>query len=295
MFFIFLIIALLPSCSLSKSAKKNMVFIPAGKFILGNDYGFGEEIFSEEAGSYEVKIDGFYMDKYEVTNDQFFQFVKETGYKTLAERQGFSAVFISPKEVKNLDDMSQWWYLVAGANWLHPLGQHSNINGKMDHPVVHVAFEDALLYAQWAKKELPTEAQWEYAAKESNFDIKNTNTFQGVFPIHDTGEDGFVGTAPVGSFPKNPFGLYDIIGNVWEIVKDNFRPGHIACHERNPQGPKKSFDPSEPKVKKHVIKGGSFLCSKDYCMRYRPESRMGQDFTLGTSHIGFRTVINLPD
>jgi formylglycine-generating enzyme len=302
-----------------------MVFINQGSFVFGNDQGHQDdqtgnfEIFYEESGSYQARMDGFYIDIHEVTNAQFAQFVDATGYITVAERkpetsllppawahqdQPGSAVFVPPKEVTKPSEVKQWWTYVEGACWRHPLGPSSDIKDTMNHPVVHVAYEDAKAYADWAGKELPTEAQWEYAAKGG---LKRkpyawgdhmkpqqqwmANTFQGSFPIHDSKEDGYAGTAPVGCYPPNRFGLYDVSGNVWEIVTDRYQPGHHGDRTTNPRGPEEGFDPTDPMVQKHVIKGGSYLCSPDFCMRYRPSARQGQDLTLGTSHIGFRTVV----
>jgi len=299
---------------------RGMVFIKTGKFVFGNDQGHQDEdsgnfdLFYEESGSYTAKVDGFWIDKHEVTNAQFQQFVAETGYITLAERthdslgkstSPGSAIFLPPSILPDQGDIERWWTLVPGANWRHPLGPNSDISGKMNHPVVHITYEDAKAYADWAGKQLPTEAQWEYAAKSG---LKNkvyawgnqfrphnqwmANTFQGRFPTHDSGDDGFIGTAPVGCYTPNNWGLYDMAGNVWEIVSDFYQPTHHESAQINPKGPKESFDPRDPVAHKHVIKGGSFLCSPDYCMRYRPSARQGQDRTMSTNHIGFRLVKN---
>lgn len=299
---------------------RGMVFVKTGSFVFGNDQGHQDresgnfDLLYEESGSYTAKVDGFWIDRHEVTNAQFQQFVDETGYQTIAERPHQtlgspftpgSAVFLPPSFLPQEGDIERWWTLVDGANWRHPLGPNSDIADKMNHPVVHIAYQDAQAYANWAGKQLPTEAQWEYAAKghlkNKTYTWGNTlrpnnqwmaNTFQGSFPTNDAGEDGFVGTAPVGCYPPNSFGLYDMAGNVWEIVSDFYQPTHNKSALINPTGPDKSFDPRDPKSHKHVIKGGSFLCSPDYCMRYRPSARQGQDSTLSTNHIGFRLVKN---
>jgi len=304
-----------------------MVWIKGGTFVMGNDEGYVDkesghsEAFPEETGAHEVRVDAFWMDVHEVTNAQFEKFVKETGFITVAERKpkkewlppGFpedqlipgSAVFVVPDIVNGTEDINQWWTYVHGANWRHPFGPESNIKNKMNHPVVHTAYEDAQAYAKWAGQELPTEAQWEYAAK-GGLKTKTyawgdefrphkkwmANTWQGNFPTDDSGEDGHVGTAPVACYPPNDYGLYDVAGNVWEIVTDNYRPGHIPSQRKNPTGPKRSFDPMALGVAKHVIKGGSYLCAPGFCMRYRPSARQAGDYTMGTSHIGFRTVMN---
>ncbi|MCK4837738.1 MAG: formylglycine-generating enzyme family protein [Desulfobulbaceae bacterium] len=305
-----------------------MVRIEGGAFIMGNDKGHQDKatgnhaVFAEEQGEHEVTLDGFWIDRHEVTNAQFSQFVKATSYKTVAERKpkkewfppGFpddqmvagSAVFVVPEQVTNMRNITQWWQFVEGANWQHPHGPGSDIKNKMNHPVVHVTYQDALAYAKWVGRELPTEAQWEYAARgglklatyawgDSFLPNKQwmANTWQGKFPVKNSVEDGYLNTAPVGCYPPNGFGLYDLAGNVWEIVRDNYRHGHEQTKVKNPTGPERSFDPSEPRIAKHVIKGGSYLCAPDFCMRYRPAGRQPQDYTMGTSHVGFRTVVNV--
>ncbi|NES02173.1 MAG: formylglycine-generating enzyme family protein [Okeania sp. SIO2F4] len=200
-----------------------------------------------------------------------------------------------------------WWHWVPGANWRHPYGPDSNIKGKNNHPVVHIAYEDALAYAKWAGKQIPTEAQWEYAArgglKESTYtwgqeySAKKANTWQGFFPFLNTKADGYLGTAPVGSFSANGYGLYDMTGNVWEWTADWYRVERKdMAHSVNPEGPRQaeSFDPKKPaEGAVHVIKGGSHLCAPNYCSRYRPAARESQSPDTGTTHIGFRLVKNL--
>ena len=310
-----------------KTKTAGMLWIKQGSFIMGNNKGHKDkttgnyEPFSEEKYEHEVKLDGFWIDRHEVTNAQYAKFVSETGYVTVAEQKpkkewfppGFpedqmligSAVFVSPKSTSNLNNITQWWQFVEGASWRHPQGPGSSIKGKMNHPVVHVTHADATAYAKWAGRSLPTEAQWEYAARgglnKQNYAWGKyyrpgnkwmANTWQGKFPVKNSPKDGYRGTAPVGCFPANGYGLFDMAGNVWEIVNDLYRPVHQQVNNKNPTGPQSSFDPRERNVAKHVIKGGSYLCTPMYCMRYRPSARQPQDYSMGTSHIGFRTVLN---
>ncbi len=250
-----------------------------------------------------AEVAGFWMDQTEVTNAQFAEFVAATGYLTLAERgitdpanpaaapRPGSAVFKPAVDAAN--PFASWWQFVDGTNWLHPQGPDSNIAGLEQHPVVHIAFEDAEAYAQWKGHSLPTEAQFEYAAQSSR--RKNSegqhisNTWQGFFPFQHESLDGYTGTAPVACYTANILGLYDLIGNVWEWTASPYFPGHDATEqESHPEG----FDPNQPEeTAVAVIKGGSWLCAPNYCMRYRPEARQGQSKGLGTSHIGFRTVL----
>jgi len=310
-----------------KDKTAGMVRVKGGTFVMGNDKGHKDtasgnyQPFFEEKFEHEVTLDDFWIDQHEVTNAQFATFSKATGYVTVAEQKpkkewfppGFpedemlkgSAVFVAPKNVANLNNMNQWWQFVEGANWRQPQGPRSSIKDKMNHPVVHVTHEDAMAYAKWAGRELPTEAQWEYAARGGLSNNIYTwgkyyqpggkwmaNTWQGKFPTNNSTKDGHIGTAPVGCYHQNGYGLYDMAGNVWEIVNDNYQSRHDKSNAKNPDGPLKSLDPREPGVRKHVIKGGSYLCTPMYCMRYRPSARQPQDYTMGTSHIGFRTVIN---
>src|SRR4051812_1383382 len=291
-----------------------MTFIPAGSFTMGSERHRPEERFS-----HFVRLDGFWIDRHEVTNAQFRAFVTATGYRTLAERgldpeahPGLpkqlqapgSIVFIPPTDT-NDGKLSEWWQYVQGANWRNPSGPDSSIAGKDNHPVVHVAYEDALAYARWKGRDLPTEAQWEFAARggrqgeddlSSAFDSKGkpiANTWQGLFPVLNTEEDGYASTAPVGCFPPNGYGLHDMIGNVWEWTKDWYRPGHARDAVFNPAGPDLgAIRIAVAQSPSRVIKGGSYLCAYNYCARYRPAARQPQEVDLSAAHLGFRTVLN---
>lgn len=294
-----------------------MVWIPAGTFAMGSTAS------PESQPVHEVHVDGFFMDVTEVTNAEFEKFVSATGYVTVAERalnpEDFpgvpadqlvagSVVFTPPAEAVPLDQPLRWWRFVPGATWRHPEGPGSDLSGKANHPVVHVAWEDAAAYARWAGKRLPTEAEWERAARGGLAGQRYVwgdvfrpegrymaNTFQGTFPHQNTVEDGFVATAPVRSFPPNGFGLFDMAGNVWEWVDDWYRPDTHAHHAResaasNPRGPTDSYDPAEPGIPKRVQKGGSFLCTDQYCSRYEPGMRGAGAIDTGSNHVGFRCV-----
>jgi formylglycine-generating enzyme required for sulfatase activity len=297
-----------------------MVWIPGGEFWMGSD----ESSFRDALPWHRVAVDGFWMDTTEVTNAAFTHFVTATGYVTVAERTpraedypgappenliAGSVVFSPPDHPVPLHDHFQWWSYVPGANWRHPEGPASNLRGREQHPVVHIAYEDAVAYCQWAGKRLPTEAEYEYAERGGlvrqryawGDDFKPSgkfmaNTFQGHFPDKNTGEDGYVTTAPVASFPPNGYGLFDLAGNVWEWTADWYRPDYYATLAatgevaRNPTGPADSFDPSEPGVPKRVHRGGSFLCSDQYCIRYVPGGRGKGAPDTGTNHLGFRCV-----
>lgn len=276
-----------------------MAWIPGGSFNMGS-----AQVYLEEGPVHPRQMQGFWMDIHEVTNRQFSAFVDATGYRTLAERGSDdpdipleqrlpgSAAFMPAKDGK-LNPFQSWWRFIPGANWRHPEGPDSNLDGRENHPVVHIAYEDAQAYADWAGKALPTEAQFEYAAQGSgrkddqgNF---QANTWQGLFPFQQEALDGFSGTAPAACYSPNRFGLYDMIGNVWEWTASPFYASHDFAEKASyPEG----FDPRQPGEKVAVIKGGSYLCAPNYCMRYRPEARQGQSKGLGTNHIGFRTVIN---
>jgi len=292
-----------------------MTFIQAGTFTMGSERHQPEERFSRV-----VRVDGFWIDRHEVTNAQFKQFVDATDYVTIAERgpdpapnNGTagelqvpgSAVFVQPKSVGPGGQLSQWWQYVEGANWRQPTGSGSSIAGKDNHPVVHVTYDDARAYARWRGRSLPTEAQWEFAARggrdgeddwSSAFDADGkpiANTWQGIFPVVNTNDDGFAGTAPVGCFKPNGYGLYDMIGNVWEWTSDWYRPGHSREAAINPAGPHlASIRIAADQSASRVIKGGS--CAMNYCSRYRPAARQPQEVDLSTAHLGFRTVLNIP-
>ncbi len=280
--------------------------------------GAGDSGFEKEQTAENVTVTSFCIDKYEVTNAQFTEFVKATNYVTVAERplskQQFpnlsdeerlpgSLVFQMPKPGVKQVQLLSWWHWTPGANWQHPLGSDSTIVGKENYPVVHIAYEDALAYAQWAGKSLPTEAQWEYAARGglegatytwgNQYSAKKANTWQGIFPFFNTKADGHVSVAPVGSFPANGYGLYDMTGNVWEWTSDLFNDRSLTF-QRSGGSVNQSFDPKTPtETVLHVIKGGSYLCAPNYCSRYRPAARESESPDTGTTHIGFRLVKNL--
>jgi len=299
-------------------APEGMVWIPGGEFWMGADE------FPDAQPWHRVYLDGFWMDKTEVTNEQFEQFVQATKYVTVAERapraEDFpgappenlvagSVVFSPPDHPVKLNDHFQWWSYVKGADWRHPEGPQSGIKDRGKYPVVHIAYEDALAYAKWAGKRLPTEAEFEFATR-GGLDRKPyawgdeftpggkimANTFQGHFPDKNTVEDRFATAGPVGSFPPNNYGLYDMAGNLWEWTSDWYRHDYYQTLvaqgplARNPQGPADSFDPSEPGVKKKVHKGGSFLCTDQYCARYIAGGRGKGEPDTGTNHVGFRLV-----
>jgi formylglycine-generating enzyme required for sulfatase activity len=297
-----------------------MVRIPGGEFWMGS----GHPDMEDARPVHRVHVDAFWIDRTAVTNDQFAAFVAATGYVTVAERtpdaRDFpgakhedlvpgSVVFTPPAHAVELSDAYVWWRYVKGASWKHPEGPSSDLKGRGKHPVVHVAWEDAAAYAKWAGKRLPTEAEFEFAAR-GRLDRQpyvwgsefrpggkfQANTFQGRFPDTNTAEDGYAGTAPVGSFPANGYGLYDMAGNVWEWCADWYRADYYEQLARsgevvrNPQGPVDSFDPAEPAVAKRVQKGGSFLCTDQYCSRYMPGARGKGEASTGTNHVGFRCV-----
>jgi formylglycine-generating enzyme required for sulfatase activity len=306
-----------------------MAWIPGGEFMMGAQYDpqaneIGMRATYDSRPIHRVYVDGFYMDKADVTNDEFARFVQATGYVTVAERiprmEDFpgalpgnlvagSVVFTPPSSSVPLDNHFRWWSYVAGANWRHPLGPESDIRGKGRYPVVQVAYEDAAAYAAWTGKRLPTEAEWEFAAR-GGLSGKvyawgdafrpggrwMANTHQGEFPARDTGDDGYAGIAPVAQYPPNGYGLYDMAGNVWQWTSDWYRPdyyrqlaaaGGIA---RNPKGPDSPYDPSEPAQPKKVQRGGSFLCTDQYCSRFAVGTRGKGEVSTGTNHLGFRCV-----
>lgn len=306
-----------------------MVWIAGGEFSMGNadptmdTVCGGHEHMRDARPIHHVRVDGFWMDKTEVTNNQFEQFVKATGYRTVAEvaptKDEFptappenlvagSTVFTPTDHPIPLYNMFQWWRYQKGANWRHPEGPESNLNGRGSYPVVQIAYPDAVAYAKWAGKRLPTEAEWEFAARGgltgalypwgNNLKCNGkwlANIYQGQFPRQDDGKDGFPGLAPVASFPPNGYGLYDMAGNVWEWCSDWYRADYYAqlspldqvC---NPQGPTDSWDPAEPNVPKRVQRGGSFLCTDQYCTRYMVGSRGKGDPSTAANHLGFRCV-----
>ena len=301
------------------SSTEGMVWIPGGAFWMGSEEGQ-----SDEKPVHRVAVEGFWMDKTEVTNEQFGRFVKETGYTTTAERNpdprdfpgvppenlvAGAIVFAPPPGDVPLDNHYAWWRYQAGASWRQPEGPGSTLEGREKHPVVQVSWDDAVTYARWAGKRLPTEAEWEFAArgglnrqpyvwgKEQVPEGKwQTNIWQGKFPSQNALSDGFRGTAPVASFRPNGYGLYDMSGNVWEWCRDWYRPDYYAQLARgggvarNPQGPDTPFDPAEPTEKKRVHRGGSFLCTDQYCTRYMAGTRGKGEVTTGSNHLGFRCV-----
>jgi formylglycine-generating enzyme required for sulfatase activity len=314
------------------NAPPGMLWIPGGEFTMGTDSELG---WADEKPPHRVRVDGFWIDTTEVTNAQFRGFVEATGYVTTAEKAPVleeimkqlppgtkppakeslvpgSMVFTPPKGAVNLKDFSQWWAWTPGADWRHPEGPSSNIGGRENHPVVHVSWDDATAYAKWAGKRLPTEAEWEFAARggldrkvytwgdEAPSERRHlANIWQGEFPHHNTAADGYPRTAPVGSFSPNGYGLFDMAGNVWEWCSDWYdREAYSHRIARpvtvNPTGPLQTRDPQHPYEPRRVQRGGSFLCHASYCLRYRPSARHGTSPDSGMSHAGFRCVMT-PD
>lgn len=283
------------------------------------------DFYPEEQPVHSVAVDGFWIDEHQVTNAQFRRFVKATGYVTVAERPlsasdypnadpsllvPGSAVFRKAPGPVDLDDYTLWWAYTPGANWRHPEGPGSTLDGRDRHPVVHVAYEDAEAYAQWAGKHLPTEAEWEFAARGgldgATFPWGNefaprgrmmANTWQGEFPWQNLMTDGYEGTSPVRKFPPNGYGLFDVAGNVWEWTTDFFRPQHsgeaehACCGPQNPRVAAAALNMVPEQFPQRVIKGGSHLCAPNYCLRYRPAARQGETVDTSTSHIGFRCIM----
>ena len=312
------------AASRETAQKDAMIWIPGGDFLMGSDRHY-----VEEAPAHRVIVDGFWMDTAPVTNAQFAAFVEATGHVTMAERKpdprdypgalphmlrAGSLVFNPTPRPVSLQDWSQWWSFKFGADWRHPLGPDSSLKGLEDHPVVHVAYPDALAYARWAGKSLPTEAQWEYAARgglegaEFAWGDELTpggrhmaNIWQGAFPFQNAAEDGYARTSPVGAYPPNGYGLFDMIGNVWEWTCDWYEPRHpdealkACCTPRNPRGGReeRSYDPLQPSIRipRKVLKGGSHLCAPSYCRRYRPAARHPEPIDTSTGHVGFRCVV----
>jgi formylglycine-generating enzyme len=300
-----------------------MRLVPGGTFRMGSD-----KHYPEEAPVHRVTVDGFWMDSTPVTNRRFREFVEATGYVTFAEiapkpedypgalphmLKAGSLVFVAPDHPVDLTHFSNWWSFKFGANWRRPYGKDSSIRGLDDHPVVHISYRDAEAYAAWAGKQLPTEAEWEYAARggldqaEYAWGDKFTpggrhmaNTWQGEFPRENLVRDGYARTSPVDAFTPNDFGLFDMTGNVWEWTTDWYSTGHtgdapkVCCIPENPRGgiETASYDPCQPQIRipRKVVKGGSHLCAPNYCRRYRPAARHPQPVDTSMSHVGFRCV-----
>ena len=311
-------------------APPGMVWIPPGEFTMGSD---APDVWPQERPAHRVRVGGFWMDQTEVTNAQFAAFVEATGYVTVAERpvdwdefkkqlppgtpkppdealQPGSLVFSPPAGPVPLNDYSAWWAWTVGADWRHPHGPASSIEGRENHPVVHIAWEDAKAYADWAGKQLPNEAQWEYAAKGGSDDTRfawgqtlrpddrpMANIWDGAFPHRNTKDDGYLLTAPVKTYPPNGYGLYDTAGNVWEWTADWYRDDRNAVLAKrggvavDPAGPDTPSDVQNPRTPVRVVKGGSYLCHADYCESYRPAARRGGAVDTGLQHTGFRCVI----
>ena len=304
-------------------AEEGMLHVPGGTYRMGSDRHY-----PEEAPIHRVTVDGFWIDRTPVTNRQFRKFVNATGYVTFAELtpkaedypnalphmlKAGSLVFTPPRQAVDLRCWGEWWTFKFGANWRRPYGPRSNISGLDDHPVVHVAYRDVEAYAEWAGKQLPTEAEWEFAARGGLDDAEfawgdeltpggkhMANTWQGNFPHENLAADGFERTSPVTAFPPNGYGLHDMIGNVWEWTTDWYSPKHEAdapkacCIPENPRGGLEdaSYDSRDPKcrIPRKVLKGGSHLCAPNYCRRYRPAARHAEPIDTSASHVGFRCI-----
>ena len=316
--------------SSTRPPARDMLWIPGGSFLMGSNAHY-----PEEAPAHRVHVEGFWMDRTPVTNAQFLKFVKATGHLTLAERPAdpalypdalpdrlapSSIVFVPPAAPVGTGDPYRWWQYVAGANWRHPEGPGSSIKGREQHPVVHIAHEDALAYASWAGKALPSEAEWERAARGGLEGVEyawgselhpggqpRANTWQGSFPHHNTRLDGWERTSPAGSFPANGYGLLDMIGNVWEWTDDWYADHgiRVAAHKAaggccviaSPRGTSRqdSIDTASQHatIPRKVVKGGSYLCAPSYCRRYRPAARMAQGIDTSTCHMGFRCIVRI--
>ncbi|NUP12621.1 MAG: formylglycine-generating enzyme family protein [Polyangiaceae bacterium] len=303
----------------------DMIWVPGGTFRMGSDHHY-----SEEAPAHRVTVTGVWMDRYPVTNREFRRFVDATHYLTTAEKPAnladypgakpemlvpSSVVFQRPPGLVDMRNHYNWWAYIPGACWHHPWGPSSSLKGLADHPVVHVTYEDAAAYAAWAGKELPSEAEWEFAARGGLDGAEfawgaefmpggrpMANTWHGQFPIQKKKNPKYDWTSPVGAFPANGYGLYDMIGNVWEWTADYYQP-HVmkptgCCASVDPRGAPRdgSFDPCHPtdRIPRRVMKGGSFLCAPNYCKRYRPSARMAQPIDTSTCHLGFRCVVRAP-
>jgi formylglycine-generating enzyme required for sulfatase activity len=315
-------VAALHDPALHDPPQPDMIWVPGGEFLMGSDHQY-----PEEAPAHRVSVDGFWIDRAPVTNARWSEFVDATGHVTFAERVpdassypgakpellvAASMVFVKPARRVDLRDHYNWWTYVPGADWRHPQGPGSAIDGLDDHPVVHVSWEDVEVFAAWSGTDLPTEAEWERAAWGT---VEGTeyawgdrlypdgrmmaNIWQGDFPAENLKLDGYEGTSPVGAFPPNSVGLVDMIGNVWEWTQDWYEPHgdvhHACCTVDNPLGGERerSYDPAFPDtpLPRKVSKGGSHLCAKNYCRRYRPAARMPQAIDTSTSHLGFRCVV----
>lgn len=316
----------LPPLAPPLTAPGGMAWIPGGTFTMGSDRHY-----PEEAPAHPVGVDGFFIDITPVTNGEFARFIAATGHVTLAERtpsaQDYpgappdllvpgSLVFVAPQSGGDPQDWTRWWRFTPGADWRHPEGPGSSIAARLDHPVVHVCHADAIAYARWCEKDLPSEAEWEFAARGGlegrDFawgdelcpgGVHLANTWQGQFPHQNLALDGYRGTSPVTAFPPNGYGLFDMIGNVWEWTDDWYRARHGAaarkacCVPRNPRGGEapESVDPTSPgSAPRKVLKGGSHLCAPNYCRRYRPAARQPQTLDTASVHIGFRCVLRPP-
>lgn len=317
-----------PALRPGRPPARDMAWIPAGTFLMGSNHHY-----PEEAPAHRVALEGFWIDRAPVTNAQFLKFVKATGHRTLAERPAdpalypeapperlapASIVFVPPPGSVGTGDPYRWWQYIPGADWRHPEGPGSSIRNRPQHPVVHVAHEDAAAYAAWCGKQLPSEAEWERAAWGGREGCEFAwgdalhpegrpvaNTFQGDFPHHNSLLDGYAGTSPVGAFPANGFGLLDCIGNVWEWTDSWYGPHpHLAdgalpaeassgCCAGAADAREASIDPASQHgtMPRKVVKGGSFLCAPSYCRRYRPAARMAQGIDTSTGHMGFRCIV----
>ncbi len=307
------------------TAPEGMVWIPGGDFWMGTEEPWGvRNDLIDTIPVHKVYVDGFWMDKTEITNEQFAKFVAATKYVTVAEQvpdakefpdvdpsklKPFSLVFKKPKSADpddiDLSNHAQWWDVCYGASWKHPEGPGSTVEKKGNFPVVHVCWEDAVAYCQWAGKRLPTEAEWEFASRggldrkrflwgdEKEVDGKClANYWQGKFPMENTAKDGFEGVAPVGQYPPNGYGLYDMSGNVWEWCSDYYQPRYyLESPYKNPRGPSSGFDPNEPGTPKRVQRGGSFMCADNYCVRYVGGTRGKGEPRSAFLHVGFRCVV----